>query len=94
MPWRLKPASRLHYWSGGSPSRSKAAGFKTITVYCVGRPAGPRCHHSAALKLEDLPDWDWYDICAHLKCTECGSVGWVDPRPNWSDVVDFNKGIS
>jgi hypothetical protein len=84
----------LHYWSGGSPSRSKAAGFKTITVYCVGRPAGPRCHHSAALKLEDLPDWDWYDICAHLKCTECGSVGWVDPRPNWSDVVDFNKGIS
>ena len=22
------------------------------------------------------------------------SVGWVDPRPNWSEVVDFNKSAS
>jgi hypothetical protein len=84
--------SRLHHWSGrrGGP---KAAGFKTIMVYCMGRPASPRCYHSAAVRLDDLPDWEWYDICAHLKCTECGSVGWVDPRPNWSDVIDFNKGV-
>ena len=45
------------------------------------------------IQNDELPEWDWYDICAHLKCTECGSVGWVDPRPNWSDVIDFNKGI-
>ena len=24
----------------------------------------------ASLSLDDLPDWDWYDISAHLKCTE------------------------
>lgn len=30
-------------------------------------------------------------ICAHLKCAKCGSVGWVDPRPNWSEVIDVNK---
>jgi hypothetical protein len=40
-----------------------------------------------------LPDWPWYDICAHLKCTKCGSVGWVDPRPNWPEVINFNKGV-
>jgi hypothetical protein len=96
MPWRRKPVSRLRYWSGGSPSKAKAKadGFKTSLVYCVGPPAGLRCWHWSAVKLDDLPEWDWYDICAHLKCTQCGSVGWVDPRPNWSEVINFNKGIS
>jgi hypothetical protein len=28
-----------------------------------------------------------------MKCTEGGSIGWVDPRPNWSEVVSFVKGI-
>ena len=93
MPWRRKPASRLRYWSGGSRSKAKADGFKCILVYCIGPPQGPRCHHSAAKKLDDLPEWDWYDISAHLKCTKYGSVGWVDTRPNWSDVINFNKGI-
>jgi hypothetical protein len=37
-----------------------------------------RCHHIGRLQLADLPDWDWHDISAHLKCTQCGSVGWVD----------------
>jgi hypothetical protein len=46
-------------------------------------------HHS----LDSLPDWQCYDICAHLKWTKCGSVGWVDPRPNWPEVINFNKGI-
>jgi len=23
-----------------------------------------------------------------------GSVGWVDPRPNWGEVNNFNKGVS
>jgi hypothetical protein len=94
MPWRRKPETWLHYWSGGCPAASKAEGFKTILVYCVGPPRvseRPRCYHHAVLSLDDLPPWDWYDICAHLRCTECGSVGYVDPRPNWSDVIDFGK---
>jgi hypothetical protein len=93
MPWRRKPVSRLRYWSSGSPERAKADGFKSILVYCVGPAQGPRCHHWSAKKLDDLPEWDWYDISAHLKCTQCGSVGWVDTRPNWGEVVNFNKGI-
>ena len=32
-------------------------------------------------------------ISAHLRCTKCGTVGCVDTRPNWSEVIDFNKGI-
>jgi len=96
MPWRRKPNSRLRYWAGGSPSKAKADGFKSILVYCVGprdRDPRPRCWHWSAVMLDDLPEWDWYDICAHLKCTQCGSVGWVDPRPNWSEVINYNKGI-
>jgi hypothetical protein len=66
-------------------------------VYCVG-PARPAtyhaaCHHNGRLRLDDLPDWDWYDISAHLKCTECGTVGYVDARVDWSEVVNSNKGV-
>jgi hypothetical protein len=92
MPWRGKPNPRLNYWTNGSPSTARAAGFKTIVVYCVGPPyrdPRPRRWHNATISL----DWPWYDICAHLKCTECGSVGWVDPRPNWPEVINFNKGV-
>jgi hypothetical protein len=96
MPWRRKPARHLHYWTGPV---NRNAGFKTILVFCMGPAvlrAGPRdgCHHIGRLNLADLPDWDWYDIAAHLKCTECGSVGWVDTRVDWTEVIDFNKGIS
>ena len=41
-------------------------------------------------ELDDLPT----DILAHLKCTKCGSVGWVDPRPNWGEVINYNRGIN
>jgi hypothetical protein len=64
MPWRAKPASRLRYWSDGGPADFKAQGFKTILVYCVGPPdrdPRPRCWHYAEVKLDDLPDWGWYD---------------------------------
>ena len=74
----------------------KAEGFKTILVYCVGPPDGDpreRCWHSSAVKLDDLPEWQWPDILAHLKCTKCGSVGWVDPRPNWGEVINYSKGV-
>ena len=97
MPWRKKPYSGLRYWPDGTPTTAKAAGYKTILVYCVGPPVGdqrPRCWHSAAVKLDDLPDWQWPDILAHLKCTQCGSVGWVDPRPKMGEVVNYNKGVN
>jgi hypothetical protein len=95
MPWRRKPARWLRYWDHGSPSRTKADGFRTIIVYCVGpKRGGPRCYHNASLKLSDLPEWGWQDISAHLKCTECGAVGYVDTRLNWSEVIDFNKRIN
>jgi hypothetical protein len=77
--------------TGPPPDRSEP--IQTFLVYCMGPPAGPRCHHWSAKKLDDLPEWDWYDISAHLKCTKCGSIGWVDTRPNWGEVINFNKGI-
>jgi hypothetical protein len=94
MPWRRKPATHLSYWNGPV---NRNAGFRTVIAYCVG-PAKPRtyrdcCHHSASLKLADVPDWDWSEISAHLKCTKCGTVGYVDTRLNWSEVIDFNKGV-
>jgi hypothetical protein len=46
-----------------------------------------------SLPLKDLPDWDWYEISAHLRCTKCGTVGYVDTRLNWSEVIDFNRGV-
>ncbi|GIQ78726.1 hypothetical protein [Bradyrhizobium sp. RD5-C2] len=65
------------------------AGFKTVLVCCVGCE-----HHNGRLKLADLPDWDWYDISAHLKCTACGKVGWVDTRMDWGEIINFAKGVS
>ena len=75
---------------------AKSAGLKSVLVYCVGPPAGfgqPRCYHTARLRLDDLPEWDWYYISAHLRCTHCDSVGYVDTRRDLSELVDFNKGI-
>jgi hypothetical protein len=97
MPWRRKPASHLQYWSG-SLSKTKTGGFKSIMVHCCGPAELPkgyhsRCHHNGRINLADLPDWDWYDISAHLKCTKCGSVGWVATRLDWSEVINFDKGV-
>jgi hypothetical protein len=92
MPWRRTEFPIAH-WPDGTPSAMKAEGFKTILVYCVGPPEGDtreRCWHSSAVKFDDLPP----DILAHLKCTKCGSVGWVDPRPNWNEVINYSKGVS
>jgi hypothetical protein len=38
-------------------------------------------------------EWDWRDISAHLRCTRCGTVGYVDMRVDWSEVINFNNGI-
>ena len=56
---------------------------------CVGPPYGdphPRCWHNAVVSLDLLAGWQWPDILAHLKCTKCGSIGWVDPPPNLGEV--------
>jgi hypothetical protein len=94
MPWRRKPSSHLRYWTGPVDPN---AGFKTLLVFCLG-PEIPssyhdRCHHSGRLNLADLPPWDWVDISAHLRCTACGTVGYVDTRLDWGEVINFNKGI-
>src|ERR1700736_3823355 len=96
MPWRRKPAHWIRYWNAGTPSRTRADGFRTVLVYCVG-PANPRttqacCNHTGRLQLDELPEWGWSDISAHLRCTQCGTVGYVDTRLDWSEVIDFNKG--
>jgi hypothetical protein len=36
--------------------------------YLGDMPNGEHCWHSATVPLDRLPDWDWYDTCAHLKC--------------------------
>jgi hypothetical protein len=90
MPRRRKPASWLRYWEGPA---NRDAGFKTVLVYCVGPPNGKLCGHCGSLALKDLPEWDWREISAHLRCMVCGTVGYVDTRVNWSEVINFNKGI-
>jgi hypothetical protein len=79
---------RSGYWTD-KPKRDIK--IKTILVYCVGDFNGKVCGHNSILRIADLPDWDWSDISAHLRCTVCGAVGWVDTRPNWSDQIEFNK---
>jgi hypothetical protein len=83
------------FFAGTTPGRqgsvwaSIEALFRKI-VYCVGpERGGPVCGHNAMLKLADLPDWEWPD----LKCSRCGAVGYVDTRLNWSEVINFDKGI-
>ena len=90
MAWRRKPVAWLEYWEGPV---NRGAGFKTVLVYCVGPPKGKLCGHCGQIPLQDLPDWDWRDISVHLRCTVCGTVGHVDTRVDWSEVIDFNKGI-
>jgi hypothetical protein len=91
MPWRRKPLSSLRYWKGPV---DRDARFETVLVYCV-RPDDlrgsyhNRCHHNGSLRLADLPNWDWQDISAHLGCT----VGYVDTRLDWSEVINFTKGV-
>ena len=67
--------------------------FASVLVYCVGPPMERLCGHCGRLALNDLPDGDWQDISAHLRCTRCGTVGYVDTRMDWSEVIDFNKGV-
>jgi hypothetical protein len=90
MPWRRKPARWLRYWEGPV---DLDAGFRTVLIYCVGAPGAKVCGHCGRLPLNALPDWDWREISAHLRCSRCGTVGYVDTRMDWGEVINFNKGI-
>jgi len=90
-PWRKKPADWLRYWTGKPDRRTQV---KTVIAYCLWADGQKRCGHSAVMKIADLPDWDWADISAHMRCTVCGHVGYVDFRANWSDVIDPEKPAS
>jgi hypothetical protein len=71
-----KTADVIPLLDQGRPSDAKARGFKTILGLLPGDlPNGERCWHSAIVSLDRLPDWERYDICAHLKCSKCGSMG-------------------
>jgi hypothetical protein len=37
---------------------------------------------------------DWREISAPLRCSVCGTVGYVDTRNNWSEVINFNKALA
>jgi hypothetical protein len=89
MPWRRKPVSWLEYWQGPV---NRDARFKTVLIYCVGPPNGKLCGHCGSIPLKDLADWQWQEISPHLRCTACGTVGYVDTRNNWSEVINFSKG--
>lgn len=82
-PWRKKPAAFLRYWDGKPDKRTPV---KSILVYCLGEP-GKRCGHHSVVRIADLPDWTWAEISAHLRCTKCGAVGYVDTRPNWPSTA-------
>lgn len=90
MLWRRKPASYVEYLNG---SVNRSAGFNTVIVYCIATPGGRPCGHSGHLLLANFPDWSWEDISAHLKCTKCGAIRYVDTRVNWSEKVNFSKGV-
>jgi hypothetical protein len=79
---------------GGSPSQTKADGFSRVSIWCVGHmPDGTRCHHNADIELDGLPDWPWQSVSAHLRCTECGCIGYVGTRLDWGEVINFNRGV-
>jgi hypothetical protein len=63
-------------------------------VYCVGPANLPGAITTvaitpASLSRDDLPEWDRQDISAHLRCTVCGTAGYVDMRLNWSEVINL-----
>lgn len=73
----------------GTVAEHRAQGFTRVTVWCVGPNGGPRCDHKADVPFDRLPPSSWAEVSARLKCTRCGSVGFVDVRLDWSEIVDF-----
>ncbi len=68
------------------------SGFKVIRAHCVGhRRDGWRCDHYGDVPLEAVPRKLWQEVGPHFRCTECGSVGYVDLRVDWAELIDFSK---
>ncbi len=60
----------------------------TLSVYCEGKRAGGyRCNHCGTVDLSPYADeLPLRHIERRLVCTQCGSIGSVDARPNWHEL--------
>lgn len=87
-----KPESWLETPTG-SVARSRRSGFTRIRAYCVGRSSKDRrrCWHEKDIPLDALPDTSWEQIAWRLRCTKCGSLGYVNLRVDWTEVIDFHS---
>src|SRR5687767_14722380 len=84
---RRKPEHWLGYMPGAVGELSRE-GFATVIVHCVGNRDHKRCWHQARLKLADLPDMTWEELCPWLRCMECGNAGYVNLAIDWSEKID------
>jgi len=48
------------------------------------------CWHQAVKQLAELPPLTWYEIGCRLRCTRCNSLGYVNLRVDWSELIDFS----
>ncbi len=72
----------MNHWSGlidRSPDAPR------VWVYCCG--GSTPCWNSKLVSVHDLPGERWEDVCRRFKCSSCGTVGRVDLRTHWADVV-------
>ena len=67
----------------GSPVDWLGNGHVTAGVWCIG------CRHHADLRLDALPRLPWARIGRAMLCTDCGTPGFVDIKPNWHDIERY-----
>jgi hypothetical protein len=61
----------------------RSHGCHDLPIYC----GSGRCHHSATLKGDHLPDVPVRSLCRRMVCTRCGMIG-ADVRPDWEPHVN------
>lgn len=71
-----KPAPKIP----GTVAASRAAGAKTVLVWCLGEDRSPRCDYNKTILLTDLPDTTWQNIKDNLVCTNCKARGSIQLR--------------
>jgi hypothetical protein len=75
---RPRPTRPRYTGPGMTAGNMRANGVRNLDLYCR------RCHHSALLNADDLPDdFELMRINQQLVCTRCGAIGEADCRPNW-----------
>jgi hypothetical protein len=91
MPWGRKPAPHLEYWTGPV---NRNAGFKTIIVHCLG-PEKPASMSGASTMagLTLLICRRGIGAISARTCAARPAGRDVDTRVDWSEVVNFNKGV-